>query len=288
METTRLKQFHTLYQTKNLRRASELLGITHSGLSKSMSRLEEELGIALYHQVGRTIAFSDEAHELAQKIPDFLKSLEGLIHSTQAGHNILKIGSFEVFTTYFTKILAPIFNDYELDYHELVPGRMERALASRDIDLAITYEPIALSGIEHIKASEIEMAPFVRKGAFKGRDILDIPFAAPLIPIEGAPTGMKGLDSWPDHDFKRVINYRVDLMETAISLAREGLCAVFLPTFVAKLHNDVVKSEFQLVRKSLPAGMKPVRRSVYIVKRESTVEDARVRKLAKFLRTIKS
>lgn len=288
METERLKQFHTLYQTRNLRRAAELLGITHSGLSKSLTRLEEELGFSLYHQVGRSIAFSDEAHELAQKIPEFLKSLESLLVASEQKHNILRIGSFEVFTTYFTKVLAPIFDDYELDYHELVPGRMERALANRDIDLAITYEPIAMAGIEHIKASEIEMAPFVRKGAFKGVDILNIPFAAPLIPIEGAPTGIKGLDSWPDQEFKRIIRYRVDLMETAISLAREGLCAVFLPTFVVKLHNDVAKSEFQLVRKNLPAGMKPIRRSVYIVKRESTVEDSRVRKLAKFLRNIKS
>src|SRR5690606_32950443 len=127
----------------------------------------------------------------------------------------------------------------------------ESALLRREIDLAITYEPIPLPGVEHLKVAEIEMAPYVARNCFKGVGILDIPFAAPLIPVEGAPTGIKGLDSWPDDKVKRIIRYRVDLMETAISLARSGHCAVFIPTFVAKLHNEIVKEDFQLVKKSL-------------------------------------
>ncbi len=286
METDRLKQFHTLYQTNSLRRAAELLGISHSGLSKSLGRLEEDLGFSLYHQLGRTIAFSDEAHNLARNIPDFLQTLDSLLEVKKESSQTLRIGSFEVFTTYFSKLMAPLFEDCELDFHELLPGKMERSLLEREIDLAITYEPIAISGVEHIKATTIEMGAYVRKGAFRNKDILEIPFAAPLIPVEGAPTGIKGLDSWPDQEFKREIRYRVDLMETAISLARDGMCAIFLPNFVAKLHNDLVKDEFQLIRKQLPKRMKPVTRSVYIVKREATLEDRRVRKLAKILRSI--
>ena len=287
METNRLRQFYAIYQTGNLRKAADLVGISHSGLSKSMSALEEELKIKLFLQAGRGIAMTDEAHELAAKIPEFLKSLEELSgKSSDAQKTLLKIGTFEVFSTYFAKVLGPLFIDYDLDFHELVPGKMESALIRREIDIAITYEPIPLPGIEHLKVCEIEMAPFVAKNAFKSKSTLEIPFAAPLIPVTGAPTGIKGLDSWPDDKFKREIRFRVDLMETAISLARNGQCAVFIPTFVAKLHNEQVKDEFQLVKKSLPQGMKPVKRKVFIVKRESTVEDRKIKQVAKLLRSI--
>lgn len=287
METNRFKQFHTLYQTKNLRRAAELLGISHSGLSKSMATLESEMGEALFTVVGRGIAFTDKGHEVAGKIPSFLKELDRLIIGDKSDDKkVLKIGSFEVFTTYFAKHLGPLLSAYDLDFHELTPGKMERALLAREIDLAITYEPIPLAGIEHLKVGEIEMAAFVKKGSFKGSDILEIPFAAPIIPIENSPTGIKGLDGWPDHKIRRNIRFRVDLMETAISLARNGYCAVFLPIFVVKLHNEIAKDEFQLVKKSLPPNMKSVKRSIYVIKRESTLEDSVLKKLAQVLRSL--
>jgi DNA-binding transcriptional LysR family regulator len=287
METNRFHQFYTLYQTGNLRKAADLLGISHSGLSKSMATLENELDKNLFVQSGRGIAFTDHGHDLAKKIPHFFESLDRLvIENAKNEKQILKIGSFEVFTTYFAKMMEPLFKDYDLDFHELVPGDMEKALLKREIDLAITYEPIPLPGIEHLKVTEIEMAAFVRQGFFNGIDLLNIPFAAPLIPLRGTPTGIKGLDSWPDHKIKREIRFRVDLMETAISLARYGHCAVFIPTFVAKLHNELVKEEFHLIKKATPPQMKVIKRKVYIIKRESTLEDSRIKKLAKYLRSL--
>lgn len=287
METVRLKQFHTVYQTGSLRKASELLGISHSGLSKSLSTLEAELGFKLFIGSGRGIIFTDEGVKFARKIPQFFESFDELLQLEDLREVArLKIGSFEVFTTYFAKLLGPLFKDYELDFQELVPGKMEQALINHEIDMAITYEPIALPGIEHLKVSQIEMGAFIKKGSFKNQALLKIPFAAPMIPIQGAPTSTKGLDSWPDLQVKREIKFRVDLMETALSLARNGHCAVFIPTFVAKLHNELVKEEFQLVKKALPSGMPKVVRDVYIVKRESTIEDAKIKKLAKYLRAL--
>ncbi len=287
METIRIKQFHTVYQVGSLRKASELLGISHSGLSKSLSSLEVELGQKLFMPSGRGIVFTDEGHEFARKIPSFFESLDLLLKDKpETGLPRLRIGSFEVFTTYFAKLLGPLFDEYELDFQELIPGKMEQALMNHEIDMAITYEPIAFPGVEHLKVSQIEMGAFVKKGAFKKTPLLKIPFAAPLIPIEGAPTSTKGLDSWPDNLIKREVSFRVDLMETAISLARNGHCAVFIPCFVAKLHNEVIKDEFHLTKKALPSGMKKIVRDVYIVKRESTVEDVKLKKLAKYLRSL--
>lgn len=287
METNRLVQFYTFYQSKNMRKAAQILGISHSGLSKSMTCLENELSEKLYLQAGRGIIFTDEGEALAGKIPKFLEELDNVVsNQKKKTHKIIRIGSFEVFSTYFAKNVAPLFKEHDLDFHELLPGKMEQALINNEIDLAITYDPIAIAGITHLKICEIEVGAYVCKGKFKTLDLIDIPFAAPIMPSEFVPTGIKGLDGWPDDKFPRRIKFRVDLMETALSFARNGLCAIFIPNFIAKLHNELVKEEFQLVKKKLPTHMKEVKRSVYIVKRDSTVEDAVVKKLAKYLRSI--
>ena len=64
METNRLKQFCTVKETGNLRKAANLLGISHSGLSKSMKALEEELGFPLFQSNGRGIVVTDEGLKL--------------------------------------------------------------------------------------------------------------------------------------------------------------------------------------------------------------------------------
>ena len=108
METNRLKQFHTIFQTGNMRKAAELLGISHSGLSKSMGILQREVDQTLFVQSGRGIAFTDWGSAFAQKIPAFLEHQEGLLQVQEfKQQRQLRVGSFEVFTTYFMKCLSP-------------------------------------------------------------------------------------------------------------------------------------------------------------------------------------
>jgi DNA-binding transcriptional LysR family regulator len=62
------------------------------------------------------------------------------------------------------------------------------------------------------------------------------------------------------------------------------LCAIFIPRFVARLHNEAVRSELRLLPLELPFG--PIKRGVYLVKRESTPESKPLRAVAKALRQI--
>jgi DNA-binding transcriptional LysR family regulator len=113
-----------------------------------------------------------------------------------------------------------------------------------------------------------------------------IPFAVPVNPLEGAPSGVKGSDAWPETRFKRNAPYKVDLMATGLELTRQGLCAIFIPQFVAKLHNETMPPKFHLHALELPRSTPPVHRDVYLVRRDSTAENDAIKKVAKALREI--
>ncbi len=87
----------------------------------------------------------------------------------------------------------------------------------------------------------------------------------PVTPVEGSPSGVKGLDGWPDHLFPRQVRFEVELMQSGIELCRRGLCAIFIPDFIAALHNQAVSIEYALQKRPNPAVVHPVRREVYVI-----------------------
>jgi DNA-binding transcriptional LysR family regulator len=287
METNRLRQFCVVYETGNLRKAADLLAISHSGLSKSMKMLQMEVGFPLFHASGRGIVISDEGNRLYKHAKAILAQVESLLGAEVQESKILRIGSFEVFTTYF---MGPLLHEYlsgrEVEIHELVPGRLEEALLFNKIDLGITYEPVPRKGIEYVKVTSLLMGAFALRGSFKDMKLDQIPFIVPVTPLEGAPSGVKGRDAWPDEKIERNIRYRVDLLGTGLEIARRGLGAVFIPNFLAKLHNDSVIPSLRLDAINLPRNIGSVVRDIYIVKRESTGEDLSIRQVAKALRNI--
>jgi len=287
METNRLGQFCVIYETGNLRKAADLLAISHSGLSKSMKMLQIEVGFQLFHASGRGIVISDEGNRLYKHAKTILSQIDTLLGAEIQETQILRIGSFEVFTTYF---MGPLLNDYlsghEVEVHELVPGRLEEALLFNKIDIGITYEPVPRKGIEYVKVTSLLMGAFALKGSFKEMKLEQIPFIVPVTPLEGAPSGVKGRDAWPDEKIKRNIRYRVDLLGTGLEMARRGLGAVFIPNFLARLHNDSVIPSLRLEALNLPKNVGSVVRDIYIVKRDSTGEDTYIRQVAKALRVM--
>lgn len=287
METNRLKQFCTICETGNLRKAAEFLSISPSGLSKSMAILEAELGLALFHPSGRGIVVSDQGHLIYENAKKILTQVDNILGPTSDYTPILRIGSFEVFTTHFMGVLLEKYlPNREVEIHELVPGRLEESLIFNKVDLGITYEPVPRPGIEYIKAASLYMGAYALKGQFQNMDLQDIPFIVPVTPLEGAPSGVKGRDAWPDDKIKRNIRYRVDLLATGLEIARQGLAAVFIPRFVAQLHNTSVAANYKLASLPLPKALNQVKRDIFIVKRESSGEDKTVRQVAKALREI--
>lgn len=287
METNRLKQFCTVCETGNLRKAAEFLSISPSGLSKSMAILEQELGFPLFHPSGRGIVVSDQGQQVYENAKKILLQVDNILGTSTEQSPVLRLGSFEVFTTHF---MGPLLEKYlpgrEIEIHELVPGRLEESLVFNKVDLGITYEPVPRPGIEYLKAASLLMGAYALKGKFHNMELSEIPFIVPVTPLEGAPSGVKGRDGWPDNKIQRNVRYRVDLLATGLEIARQGLAAVFIPRFVAQLHNTSIASAYKLAPLPLPRSLAHVKRDIFIVRRESSGEDKTVRQVAQALREI--
>ena len=287
METNRVRQFCVVFETENLRKAADVLGMSNSALSKSLKVLQQELKQQLLMQSGRNIVITDDGKQFYKKAIEFLKHEDLLVTKDSAKTEILRLGTFEVFSTHLIGTTwHKYFKNTQLDLYELLPGDLEKSLLNNEIDLGVTYEPIPTKGLEFVKIGAIEMGIYARADKFPASTKLDeLQFVAPIRPIKGTPSGMKGLDGWPDDLLPRNVLYKVDMMESGLAFARQGLAAIFIPHFVAQSMNCQLKNEFRLHEIPYPPKLKSIKRNLYLIKRSNQIESPLIRTLAKLLRS---
>lgn len=290
MNLRRLEYFLTVAQTGNLQRASEILNVSPPALSKAMKVLEDEIEAKLWIRDGRKIILTDTGKLLLQRAPNLvseLRSLKDGLTSKSSGPLPVKIGTFEVFSTYFLSFLDQLqWNEHALEMHELLPGEIERYLINGEIDYGITYMPIPDPQLDFLKVTSIEMGVFTRKNAFKGLPQPQLPFVIPVMPLQGVPSRVRGLDGWPDDAYQRKVLHKVTLMESALELCRQGRVAGYFPVFIANEHNKRFRDELHLERRKTPYPGRVCTNDIFLVKRKSQEETTISKQLAKALRLI--
>lgn len=288
MDIDRVRYFNVFAETGSLVKASEILHISQPALSKALKLLESEVGIKLIEPDGRGLRLTEPGARFRDQTRALLSEWMSVPQKIRE-HDVGKpsrIASFEVFTTYFLGHLLKYVDLESLEIHEFGPGRMEQAVAEGRVDLAITYAPVPSAGIDFIEITKIKMGVFgIEK--FRSKLFSCLPFVVPLHPYVGAPSKIIGLDGWPDHLFERKIKYQVTMMESALELCRAGRCVAYLPEFVAHLHNRSILDEFKLHEFKSPVAIKDRQQSVYLIRRQGSVESQVERQVAKSLRSLK-
>lgn len=290
MNISRLEYFLVLARLGNLHRASEMLRISSSALSKAMKVLEQEFETSLWMRDGRKIILTDKGKLLLLKVPQLMESVRALkqsLHLSEGGPKPIRIGTFEVFSTYFLSFLDKVqWNDQKLELHELLPGEIEKYIMLGELDLGITYLPEPDPKLDFMKVTSIEMGVYTRQGAFSELPQKELPFVVPAIPLQGLPTRVKGLDGWPDDAYERRVLHRVTLLESALELCRQGRAAGYFPSFIVREHNNRFREELLLERRKSPYTNRVCKADVFLVKRKSFEESAVVRQLAKAIRLV--
>jgi len=79
MNIAQIRYFVTAAQFQNLSKASEALHLSQPALSKSIAKLEEELGIDLFVRQGKRILLSDAGQRFLQGARDILRNMDNTI-----------------------------------------------------------------------------------------------------------------------------------------------------------------------------------------------------------------
>ncbi|MBN23029.1 MAG: hypothetical protein CL678_17220 [Bdellovibrionaceae bacterium] len=287
MDINRLKYFCVIAKTGSITGASKVLQISAPALSKAMALFEEEMEMDLIHSAGRGIAITDAGKRVAlegERLLEEINRTEKVIKTTETKENVIKLGSFEVFTTYFLGDALKDIENTTFQIHELIPGKIENSLLSRQIDYGLTYLPIPQPGLEHLQIGSVKMGIFGQK-KFESIDLEKLPFAAPIAPLSGVPTRSQGLDGWlPKYGDRKVV-YSVAMMETALELCRQGKAVCFLPKFVVTLHNLTVQQKYQL-NEIKEASRPDTQQPVFFVKRVGSSESNGIKKITQRLRIL--
>lgn len=287
MDMNRLRYFCTVAQSGSLARAAEFLGLSPAALSKSMRILEEETGLELLRPAGRGIVITQEGVKLAERGQQLLHEFSQLTQFAKGSathHQQLRLGTFEVFSTYLLGELLTEFSDpLDLVLHELTPGKIEQALLEMRIDVGLSYMAIPHKDLDHLELGKVHMGVYGIKENFIGMPLADIPFVIPVEPLSGAPTKAQGLDGWQPSYGPRNVRFKVTLMESALEIARRGAGVAYLPSFVIEIHNRYVQPKYKL--KEINLTTKALRTNpVYLIKRKDEKETALMKKLAKAIR----
>lgn len=282
METDRVRQFCTVYETESLTRAAELLGITHGGLHKSLRTLEADLGIKLTIPHGRGIKISEEGALLYKKALKLLSAVEELKSSPKTNKKTLKVAAIEVFTCSIPSILyqSDFFEDYEMSFFELSPGQIETTVADGTVDFGITYISSPNRNIKYLSVAEFESKIYATNKKFLDLPFDKVPFVVPEDIVDFTPQNVRNRDGWMDSLQKRNVKFKTNSLATALPVVQAGHAAIYLPDFLAKQFFSKVFSI------ASPKKNEVEKRSAFLVLRANADENPVINKVAKALRQL--
>ncbi|WP_413290921.1 LysR family transcriptional regulator [Bdellovibrio sp. HCB337] len=89
LDTACFKAFQCAAEVLNFTEAARLAGMTQSGVSQHISKLEAELGDELFYRVGKKVILTDSGKKLLEFIEKYNDAIQGLSESIQGGKEAL-------------------------------------------------------------------------------------------------------------------------------------------------------------------------------------------------------
>jgi len=283
METDRLKYFCTIVELGGLTRAAELLGVSHSGLSKAMSVLQDEVGAQLFRPQGRGLEVTHEGLDVYKKSKDILSGLDALRIRTGAMPKSVRIGVQEAFSHSLAGAIAAALEG-GVEFCELDSGEMEMHLLEKKIDFGFTFVPFPQKDVEYLKISKVSLGSFCRKGAFQNIAPEAIPYVIPSSELRDNPLSLKIRDGW-NKDIPRFTPFKANNLSAALNMAQAGIAAIYIPKFLARLMNSTLANDHKLMELNMPSNRQSSEvtwREIFLIK--TGKETTQMKKVAKAVR----
>jgi LysR family transcriptional regulator, hydrogen peroxide-inducible genes activator len=188
MELDQLRYFLAIADLANFTRAAEELGISQSALSRSILKLEEELGQPVFERKTRSVTLTDVGTLLQARVQQVLTILEDtkaeITDDGQSGR--VRIGAIPTIAPYFVpEVLRRFSKEFPkatLLVQENTTDALLKSCKQGEIDLAILALPVPARYLEVEELFEEEL-------------LLVLPPGHPL--VEKEKIGLKDVEPYP-------------------------------------------------------------------------------------------
>ncbi|KFN03435.1 LysR family transcriptional regulator [Bacillus clarus] len=250
MELLQLKYFQTVARLEHMTKAAEELRIAQPSLSKTIARLEKDLGIPLFDRQGRQIALNSYG-----KV--FLKRVERVFHELSEGKRDIKdLAELQqdsiTLAVSIPRILPELLGSFLLEHRNVrfqqflasTPS-MKRQLDDMEIDFCISSIPIEGDEIvwEPLMTEEIFLVVpsghrFSNRKSIHLYEVKDEPFIS-----MNTGYGFRQLTDQfcKEAGFTPHIAFEVDEPSVISDLIKQGLGIAFVPSLTL-LKNSVLSS----------------------------------------------
>lgn len=152
------KILSTLYQKKNITKASEQLFMTQSALTKRLQMIEKEWGMRLAVRGKHGIAFTPEGEFLArsaQEVLDKIQSIQSALGNISSGNSgIIRLG---VNNAYGQHLLPAMMQSYislypniSFDVRQMLSSEIVAAVSNKELQMGIISGDFNFSGVKKL------------------------------------------------------------------------------------------------------------------------------------------
>ncbi|MEU2021271.1 LysR family transcriptional regulator [Streptomyces sp. NPDC016469] len=155
MDLHALQQFLVVARLEHLSRAAAELRVAQPSLSRTIARLEAELGAPLFDRGGRL--------RLNQSGRLFRAHVERSLGELEAGRRAVlesargEVGGVRLASETFLTIAGPLaaykaaHPEVDIELHQMSAADMHRALHAREVDLCVASQPIPGDGLDSVQ-----------------------------------------------------------------------------------------------------------------------------------------
>ena len=187
IDLNKLNTFCSVIEHHGFKKASEDLNLTRSAISQSISGLENSLGFALFHRVGRRLIPTEKGEALYAQFHGYQlqlqKTLTGLGKPQHKVEGLVRLGAYFEFAK--NRLMPCIseflqtYPDVEIQFTFDSPTRLESLLLENRIDMAFSIYPQKNAGTQSIQLLEQELVLIAPKGwignSFSAQELLALP-----------------------------------------------------------------------------------------------------------------
>ncbi len=179
MDLLSLRYFQVVARHEHISRAATELRVAQPSLSRTIARLESDLGVPLFDRRGRTIRLNRFGATFLRRVNRALTELDDarreLTDAAGLEHGTVAVASETLLSlTEFLPAFRARYPDVELQLYQSTAERMARQLAAHEIDLCLASQDITGPAIRTVEL-------------FREPVLLAVPLSHPLAAHDSVP-----------------------------------------------------------------------------------------------------